>query len=47
MEKNNEKDFRIYAQPETEEIEMNIEGNFCQTTLEPGEGGGELGCETE
>lgn len=43
MEKNNEKDFLIYAQPETEVIEMNMEGNFCQTTLEPGEDGGEIG----
>ena len=43
MEKTNEQDLLIYAHPETEVIEMNIEGNFCQTTLEPGEDGGEIG----
>lgn len=33
----------MYVQPETEVIEMNIDGNFCQSTLEPGEDGGEIG----
>ena len=35
MEKNNEKDLRVYIQPETTEIEMRFEGIICDSPIEP------------
>ncbi len=40
METKNEKDLRVYVQPETVVEEMRSEGVICQSTLEPGQGGG-------
>ena len=40
MEKNNEKDLRVYVQPETVVVELANEGVICQRTLEPGHGTG-------
>ena len=40
MEKNNEKTLRPYVLPEVEIVELKSDGVICQSTLEPGQGGG-------
>ena len=40
METKNEKDLRMYIQPETEEIEMRFEGVICESPIEPVTPGG-------
>ena len=42
MEKNDEKDLRIYIKPETVVVEMSNEGVICQSELEPGQPGGPI-----
>lgn len=41
METKNEKDLRMYIQPETEAIELKTEANFCKTG-EDGDDGGDM-----